>query len=46
LTRALKLSLLVFAVVVLTVFVARAFDARRSPPLQPWHTYVPTDGAP
>ena len=35
--------MLVLAVVLLTVLVVRAFDARRSPPLQTWHTYVPTE---
>ena len=41
--RILKLALLVLAVIVLTVLVVRAFDARRSPALQPWHTYVPKE---
>src|SRR5262245_11534241 len=38
-TRGLML-LLVAAVLLLGV---RAYDARRGPPLEPWHTYVPAE---
>jgi alpha-beta hydrolase superfamily lysophospholipase len=40
-TRALKYTALVLAVVVVTVFGVRAWDAWRSRPLSPWHMHVP-----
>ncbi|MET3353012.1 UNVERIFIED_ORG: alpha-beta hydrolase superfamily lysophospholipase [Xanthobacter viscosus] len=42
-TRAVKLFALLVAVVVLTIFVVRAVDSQRGPPLEPWHTFVPPE---
>ena len=42
--RLLRVSKWAIALLCLTAIVllgARAFDARRGPPLEPWHTYVP-----
>ncbi len=41
LRRWLGRGLWALALIVLTVFAVRVFDASRGPPLQPWHTYVP-----
>lgn len=41
--RLLKRLLLVLTVVAATLIVARAWDSQRGPPLEPWHTYVPSD---
>lgn len=43
LLRYLKRVLLLLAVVVVTLIVARAWDSQRGPPLEAWHTYVPDD---
>lgn len=39
--RLLRIGALVVGVVLATVLGVRSFDAWRSAPLQPWHTYVP-----
>ncbi|MFG1285664.1 alpha/beta hydrolase [Xanthobacter versatilis] len=41
--RAVKLFALLVAAVVLTIFVVRAVDSQRGPPLEPWHTFVPPE---
>ncbi|MDI4656892.1 alpha/beta hydrolase [Xanthobacter autotrophicus] len=41
--RAVKLFALLVAAVILTIFVVRAVDSQRGPPLEPWHTLVPPE---
>ncbi|MCG5236983.1 alpha/beta hydrolase [Xanthobacter oligotrophicus] len=41
--RVVKLFALLVAAVVLTIFVVRAVDSQRGPPLEPWHTFVPQE---
>ena len=37
----IKRTLLIVAVIALTLSGVRAFDSQRGPPLELWHTYVP-----
>lgn len=41
--RAVKLAALLALTVVATIFVVRAVDSQRGPPLEPWHTFVPEE---
>jgi len=41
--RLLRSLLILMAVVVVTLIVARAWDSQRGPPLEVWHTHVPDD---
>jgi alpha-beta hydrolase superfamily lysophospholipase len=38
-----KRLLLVLGAVLLTLLAVRVYDLERGPPLEPWHTYVPTE---
>ena len=44
--RLAKIAAFAIVAVVATVFVVRAVDSLRGPPLEPWHTYVPTELSP
>ncbi|MFG1299868.1 alpha/beta fold hydrolase [Xanthobacter sp. V3C-3] len=41
--RAAKIAAVLVLTVVATVFVVRAVDSQRGPPLEPWHTFVPPE---
>ncbi len=41
-----KTALIVIGVIALTFFGMRAYESRGLPPLEPWHTYVPTELSP
>ncbi|WP_428663870.1 alpha/beta hydrolase [Reyranella sp.] len=41
--RLLRSLLILMALVVVTLIVARAWDSQRGPPLEVWHTHVPDD---
>lgn len=41
LTSIVRHGLVILAVVAITLFAVRAFDAQRGAPLEPWHRYVP-----
>lgn len=41
--RALKLLAMGLGLVLVTILGVRAWDARRSPPLDPWHEFVPAE---
>lgn len=41
--RMVKLAGLLVLAIVATIFVVRAVDSQRGPPLDPWHTFVPPE---
>ncbi len=41
--RIVRRGAALLAVAVLTLLAIRAYDARRGPPLEPWHTFVPDE---
>ncbi|QRG06380.1 alpha/beta fold hydrolase [Xanthobacter dioxanivorans] len=41
--RTAKIVTLLIVAVVATIFVVRAVDSQRGPPLEPWHTFVPPE---
>ena len=45
LRRLLKLAAMAIVVSLVTVFVIRAWESQRGPPLELWHTYVPRDAS-
>ena len=41
--KLLKRTAVVIVVALLTLLAVRAWDSQRGPPLEPWHTFVPTE---